>query len=298
MVMRRVWLLLFVCFVLFAADGVDLQTVFEGSTVRLVGFGDFGYRGVDSGRFLVATAIQKRHKEQPFNVGLTVGDNFYPRGVDSVTDPTWKEIWEKDYSPLKIPFFATLGNHDYDGNETAQVEYTQKSPTWKMPGRYYTFKAGPIQFFALDTDEGTAKSYFWRSSKPWSKSQVDWLDQQLKAHANARWKIVYGHHPIYSDGEHGDTSRMLRQLLPILKAHKIDVYLAGHDHDLQYHVKDGIHFAIIGGGGKDTRAITKRRAEFAVARHGFLDLTATDKTMLLRIMSAGGEELFSKTIEK
>ncbi|MBL8294960.1 MAG: metallophosphoesterase [Bryobacterales bacterium] len=281
-----------------AQNGKDLGAVSTGPTVRVVGIGDFGYEGGDSGRQAVARAIQKRNQQYPFQIGLTVGDNFYPSGVSSDSDPIWKKIWETDYGPIRVPFFASLGNHDYDGNEQAQIEYEKKSATWRMPGRYYTFQAGPVRFFALDTDEGTARRWYSLWERKWSAEQAEWLKKALTQYKDARWKVVYGHHPVYSDGEHGDTSRMIKQLLPILREQKVDVYLAGHDHDLQYHVRDGLHFAIVGGGGKDTRSITQRRAEFAAAKHGYLDLSASEKKMTLQLIAGDGKELFSKTIEK
>ena len=61
-----------------------------------------------------------------------------------------------------------------------------------MPGAYYTFTAGPVQFFAIDTQSvalasGSASGSIGRSGR-----------------SQARWKIVYGHHPIDSDGNYED----------------------------------------------------------------------------------------------
>ena len=56
-----------------------------------------------------------------------------------------------------------------------------------------TFSAGPAQFFALDTNEV-------------SEAQLMWLDAELKK-SSAKWKLVYGHHPIYSDEAYAKTTR-------------------------------------------------------------------------------------------
>ncbi|MEZ5402554.1 MAG: metallophosphoesterase [Bryobacteraceae bacterium] len=279
-----------------AAEDRDLGVVHAGNPVRAVAFGDFGYDGHDSGQRKVAEAIERRHRETRFHFGLTLGDNFYPRGVKSVHDPKWKEIWEADYGKLRIPFYATLGNHDYMGNEQAQVEYTARSESWKMPFRYYTFAAGPVRFFALDTDEGTAKHWFFQSA--WSDRQAEWLDEQLAKHAAARWKIVYGHHPIFSDGHHGDEKRLQKKLLPILEKHKVDLYLCGHEHDLQHHESNGIDFVIAGGGGKDTRSVAARRARYAEGRHGFLEIKATEALVEARLTALDGSLLHGVKREK
>ena len=64
---------------------------------------------------------------------------------------------------------------------------------------------------------------------------VDWLERSL-AESPARWKIVMGHHPIWSSaGSKFQQARALRALiLPALCRHA-DLYLAGHEHTLELH---------------------------------------------------------------
>jgi hypothetical protein len=130
-----------------------------------------------------------------------------------------------------------------------------------MPSPYYSFTAGPVQFFALDTNEV-------------SDAQLLWLKEALTA-SRAPWKMVYGHHPIYSGGEHGDNATLIEKLLPVLKG-KADAYLAGHDHDLQ-HLKpeDGLHFFINGAGGAVLRPSPPgERTIFSLSANGFATLEA------------------------
>lgn len=35
--------------------------------------------------------------------------------------------------------------------------------------------------------------------------------------STAKWKIVLGHHPVYSYGEHGNTAELIEGLKPILE---------------------------------------------------------------------------------
>ena len=194
---------------------------------------------------------------RPFHFGLTVGDNFYMSGVKSLKDKHWKCSWDDQYARFSIPFFATLGNHDTRGKAEVQVQRAGAGGFW-MPARYYTYRAGPIQFFALDTDEGTTESKFLRLpiGKPWSQSQLDWLKQKLTEHSTAPWKIVYGHHPIFTSGEHGVDARpkyFREKVLPLLKQMKVDVYISGHDHHMEYLENNGIQYFISGGGGRELR---------------------------------------------
>ena len=143
---------------------------------------------------------------------MTLGDNFYSVGMESPSDPRWRTWFEDLYAPLGITFFPALGNHDWGHPDSpaAEVLYSGKTATWRMPAAYYTFTAGPVQFFAIDTQ-----------SVALAQQQREWLDREI-GRSQARWKIVYGHHPIYSDGNYEDRPDLIETLLPIL-ANRVDV---------------------------------------------------------------------------
>ena len=262
--------------------------------LHVVAFGDFGSGKPDQAE--VAGAMARRHREEPFNLGLTLGDNFYRCGVRSVEDKKWKTRWEDLYTPLGIRFYATLGNHDYghpvaicplhSASPAAQVARTRVSASWRMPARYYTFAAGPARFFAIDT-EG------------WSKAQFQWIQAALAAAAGEpgiEWRIVYGHHPMFSSGLHANERRiglLRRQLLPVLQAARVDLYLAGHDHGLEHLRSDGMDFLIGGGGGAKLRPPLRRRQEsvFTATEHGFVDFHIDPQRMSAQFFNADGRPL-------
>jgi len=68
------------------------------------------------------------------------GDVFHYMGVRSTSDPLWMSNFESIYShpELQIPWYPTLGNHEYRGNTQAVLDYTNVSARWQMPARYYT----------------------------------------------------------------------------------------------------------------------------------------------------------------
>jgi 3',5'-cyclic AMP phosphodiesterase CpdA len=233
--------------------------------VRVLAFGDFG-DGSEAQR-RVAAAMLQYHQQHPFNLAVTLGDNFYPAGMESPADPRWQREWSALYDPLKIPFYATLGNHDWNqpNSPAAEILFTRESASWRMPAAYYTFTAGPVQFFALDTDIV-------------SQAQLLWLTAELER-SQAAWKIVYGHHPIYSEGQHEDNNVKIEQLLPVLRS-RADVYLAGHDHDMQHLKPEGrLHFFIAGSGGKLRTIEPGPRSLFAKSANGFAVLEADARTL-------------------
>jgi hypothetical protein len=250
-----------------------------GPRVRFLAFGDFGTGNAQQKE--VAAAILKYHEKAPFDFAVTLGDNFYSVGMESPSDPRWKTWWDDMYGMMRIKFYATLGNHDWrhPDSPAAEVLYTQKSDTWRMPSPYYTYTAGEVQFFALDTSEV-------------SEAQLIWLSEEL-AKSRARWKVAYGHHPIYSAGDHGDDKTLIARLLPVLRG-KVDVYLAGHDHDLQHlRPEGGLHFFVAGGGGANTRPMkADPRSLFARSAHGFAVIEADSEQLKVRFISPNLEQFY------
>jgi hypothetical protein len=104
-----------------------------GKTMRVLALGDYG-NGSQKQRD-VAAAMKQFHGTTKFDFGITLGDNFYSKGMLSTKDPHWKAWWDEMYDGLGIQFYATLGNHDwgYSDSPAAEVMYTQESPSWRMP---------------------------------------------------------------------------------------------------------------------------------------------------------------------
>jgi hypothetical protein len=193
-------------------------------------------------------------------------------------DPRWKSEWEELYAPLGVPFFATTGNHDWGFAESpaAEILYSQKSRTWRMPALYYSYVAGPVQFFALAT-------------QAMSDAQLKWLDQEL-GRSTARWKVVYGHHPIYSHGDHGDTKGFDTGLLPVLKD-RATIYIAGHEHTPQ-HLKpaSGVQLWVNAAAGQGRRAADPGpRTLYTGDYHGFTVIEAGPDAFRIAFVDMEGE---------
>ena len=255
--------------------------------VRVVAFGDFG-TGSAAQKSLGLT-LATYHKSRPFTLGLTLGDNFYSVGMESPADPRWQTQWEDIYGPLGITFYGALGNHDWGHPDSpaAEILYSSKSTTWRMPSSYYTFTAGPVQFFALDTQ-----------SVAQSEQQLQWLDREL-GRSTAMWKVVYGHHPIYSGGNYEDRPDLIAKLLPLLR-NRADVYICGHDHNLQAIQPDGgVHFYIAGGGGAGLYELRPyERSIFASSSNGFAVIEADATQLSVSLVDGSGKTVHTDTLKK
>ncbi len=156
--------------------------------LRFVSIADTG-TGTRS-QYAVAQAMTNYHRQNPYDLVVMAGDNIYPDGeIEKIA-----AVFERPYANLLkagVKFQGALGNHDIrTSNGDRQLKYFG----FNMKGRYYTFRRNQVQFFALDTN----------SNADW-KNQLTWLENEL-SRSDARWKVVFAHHPIYASGVYGSNS--------------------------------------------------------------------------------------------
>ncbi|MEJ7708374.1 MAG: metallophosphoesterase [Pyrinomonadaceae bacterium] len=255
-------------------------------TVRFVAIGDTGTGGVD--QIAIARRMTIYHDERPYDTVLMLGDNIYEDG-DAAALP---RKFEQPYSELlgrDVRFHAVLGNHDVRKGRTTQLNYK----LFNMGGRaFYSFiKGGDIvEFFALD-------------STAMDEAQVRWLDGAL-ASSNARWKIAYFHHPIYSSGKrHGSDINLRARLEPVFVRHKVAAVLSGHDHVYERtKPQRGIQYFVSGAGGKLRRGNIDRNSPFFLVGNdevnSFMYFEVTGETLNFRAVDAAGNILDSGIIKR
>ena len=127
--------------------------------------------------------------------------------------------------------------------------------------------------------------------------QLAWFKAALAASA-AQWKIVIGHHPIYSGGGHGDTPELIEKILPLLHEHKVQAYFNGHDHDLQHLVAGGLNLFDSGAGSQHTPTFYTQRSKFAKACSGFSAVSLQPDKMNVRMMDNHGDEVYAVSVAR
>ncbi len=293
------------------AAGAAGRAVAAGGDGAFLALGDWGRRG-ERDQAAVAGGMGRTAAEAGSRFVLSVGDNFYPAGVQSADDDHWKESFEDVYAApsLQTPWFASLGNHDYRGRPGAQLAYARSHPRWRMPQRYYTVSGAEVgmprlDLFVLDTtpidaggDEALMRLSRGRVSLPDPHAQVAWLKTAL-ARSRADWKIVVGHHPIRSGGHHGGSPALAAQIEPLLAAHNVQAYVCGHDHVLQ-HIRAGGTNHICSGAGSsagDVAAVegTLFRAPYQT---GFALFALRDEQLALEFRDATGRQIYRAAIPR
>ncbi len=272
--------------------------------------GDWGYENFTAQK-TVAEAMQAyvhEHRLKP-DALLMLGDNWYGDLTGGVDSPRWKTQFEEMYprSSFDCPAYAMLGNHDYQRMPESKVEaelaYAKKNGTrWTMPSRWYSFEfpsAKPlVTVIALDSNmphpQGRkAPGVNFTLTPEEQAEQLRWLKTELEKPRRTPYLIVIAHHPIYSNGPHGDHKVLIADWEPLLREHKAHLYLAGHDHDMQHLEFDGhpTSFVMSGGGGADLYTLKideAQRGPYAAKVYGFSHLQiAPDKLTLLHMDQAG-----------
>ena len=206
--------------------GVELPRAADSLKFAVIGDNGTG----QTPQYEVAQQMLSSRTSFPFTFVLMLGDNLY--GSQKPKD--FVEKFERPYAPLLdagVRFYAALGNHDQPTNRSY--------PPFNMAGeRYYTFAQASVRFVVLDTNL-------------MDRTQLAWAEDAL-ARATEPWKIVYFHHPIYSDGDrHGSNVELRVMLEPLLVRYDVNAVFSGHEHIYERTTpQKGITYFIQGSSGQ------------------------------------------------
>jgi tartrate-resistant acid phosphatase type 5 len=266
-------------------------TVVEPTPVRFIAYGDAG-TGEDI-QYQVNDMIAEKCAVLGCDFAIYLGDNFYESGVNGLDDEQFLTKFEDPTSVLDFPFYPANGNHDVGGDSDAQVDiyvqYTDLSDRWTMPAEYYSVVAENVEFFAMNTN-----------SIGGDQAQQDWLRTSLDA-STAEWKIIYGHHPYKSNGDHGNGGGDLAAVFEDIGCGRVDVSFSGHDHDLQWlEPVCGMELIVSGAGAKQRSIASSDNPTFFERGdgNGFMWVEIVGDKMTGVFYDVDGTELFSRTVTK
>ena len=250
-----------------AANGLDVRLPLKKGSVRWAVIGDNGTG--ERPEQEVANQMQRYWATVKFDFVTMDGDNIY--GGHSPQDFQQKfEIPYKQLLDENVKFYASLGNHD-----DADLEKNYKP--YNMGGnRYYTFRKGDVQFFALD-------------SNYMDPPQLGWLEDKLK-NSDAKWKIAYFHHPLFTNAKfHGPDVDLRNQLMPLFTKYGVNAVWSGHEHVYE-HIKpqSGIYFFLVGNSGE--------LRFHNIRKPNDLDIVGFDTDRTFMLVEISGDDLYFQTI--
>ena len=305
-----------------AACGSGIVSDITDNSAHLLMLGDWGAAGDHSDQNKVAAAMQTYVKAGGVNTEalLMLGDNFYST-LGSVSSSRWITQFENMYpsTVFNCPAYAIPGNHDYISDNgvvrfNVELDYAARGNTrWTMPSQFYRFtfpqKNPVLTIIALDSNipypGGSPQSgVFGSMTDDQRLAQLEWLTTELEKPLATPFLAVMGHHPLYSDGSHGDNSSLIRDWDALLRKHNVHLYLAGHDHDLQHLEFEGhpTSFFCSGGGGADLynlKTSPANRGPYAQKVLGFSHLEATAEQLTMRHIDSTGTivHAFTKNLD-
>ena len=176
---------------------------------------------------------------------------------DVVSDGRIREQWADEYfEPMRalaheIPSYIAIGNHERDSRnfyEYVSYPHPEDDPQHES---YFSFTYGNTFFLIIDTN----KIYF--PVLEYYPPQAAWIVEQVTSPEaqSATWRLAFAHHPAYSEGwspgdcSYDGTPLVRDHLAPLLAEHDFQVFFAGHTHDYERGIWDGMVHIITGGGG-------------------------------------------------
>lgn len=268
--------------------------------IAVLAFGDSGWGSPEQVR--LADLMGRRS----WDLAIHVGDLAYEDGTERDFTLRHFQVYRELLS--RVPLFPAPGNHDVRTAGGRPYDRAFGLLGRDHRRRYYTFRWGPVRFFALDTT-GESPSDLRETSG--GSKQLAWLEATLdsvRREPDVRWIVVYMHHPIFSSGMglsgHGSDIELRRVLQPLFDRHGVDLVLAGHDHHYQrtYPLREetrvrpgcGPVYVVTGGGGARTVArdidVVRWSAESSRSHH-FLRLLASAERLEVEAVGMDGRTL-------
>lgn len=320
--------------------------------INLILMGDTGE--ANEAQYRVSAGAQARCDRAGGCEGfLLLGDNIYDTGAESAMDEQLTTKIDLPYANLRkgpapsagepdnrarLPIFATLGNHDLGGAgiNSAQVQYylayARANDWFYYPSEYWELQIGHVHLVSLHTNPlayGIPDDQFGPQGA---------LVDRVMMGSSATWKLVFGHHPYRSNGQHGnagsyelgfdlgnyelfgiDLSNLFgdgfREWIDQYVCNKADFYISGHDHNRQWlssvpmipNLPEGAgtapchtHFAVSGAGAKTTDLVGRGNVtDYEDDREeGFLFMSFYPDRVEVEFCDGDGNTQWSKTITK
>ncbi|MFI5315263.1 MAG: metallophosphoesterase [Myxococcota bacterium] len=281
----------------------------RGADVRLslLALGDWGRKpanGVTPAKQLrVAEELAAEDRRAPADAVVFVGDNFYPRGLESqelelrlranlvapychfieLTELGARALGgacgEPEVRRRALPLWVVLGNHDHSSDESVELErrrVPEYVANWKLLGV-------PVE--TLELPQGVSL-VFYDSTLLRSPRGAGALPQLGKALRESRgpWRILVAHHPL----DHQPGSRGIERAIAASGA-RAQLLLVGHIHALRAGTLDAplpaLQLISGGGGGEESSQGTLPGELWQLKSTGFVrvDLVGREPADHLRL---------------
>jgi len=286
------------------AAAVAPDTKFSPGGLHLLAFGDYGSKNLSQRAVAKEMARFAKKLNQPLDGVLALGDSFYGKMTPDRFDRDFEKMY--DAAALPCPFYACIGNHDYERaaygrtpeprKYELELEYARTNPDsrWKMPSKWYAMElpnaeSPLLKVIVLDSNiqEGT--------TTPQEKlAQRRFLESELARGSKAPWLWLVWHHPMFTEtSKRKDNTGLIRLLGDYVMKSPVSICLSGHDHNLQHLQLEGFStdFIVSGAGGADRYDVTPSARGFCRKDLGFNHFHISPTHIKAQFINANGERL-------
>ncbi len=219
-------------------------------------------------------------------------------GVQSINDPELQDSFLTPFKPFletEIPFYLTVGNHDYKGDPTVYLEVAKDYPSINHPSNFYTKQFGKLCFFALDTTIFDKLYYFYKRG-----SQIRWLAEEVERMKDqCEFSIAVAHHPLFSSGDRDRANPQLAIFLENYVFGTFDIYITGHNHVLadEGDHKKTLQLISATGALPGGSPLEIDKGKFNIETPGYLRMTIDGNTARYEFISAEDDEILWSNIK-
>lgn len=202
-------------------------------------------------------------------------------------------------------------------NKTLTPDMDADAIGGEMPARYFEKlikidSENYVQLLVIDTNPFVSKykdnpeKYLGINAQN-TQDQIKWLEDKLSdKNPKIKWRLVVGHHPLYSGGKriHEKETLEIKTIFePIFKKYNVDAYFTGHEHDLQIIKTPGHSFTqFLSGAGSELRPTGETKGTmFAASVPGFMAFSLNRNslnTYVIQAESNGYKIIYQTTIKK
>ncbi|MEY4566892.1 MAG: hypothetical protein RLY14_1862, partial [Planctomycetota bacterium] len=181
--------------------------------------------------------VQSRINQVDPAFAVLLGDNVYSSGSHQESDARFDPVVNPEAAAWMASHidYLGLGNHDVGTGSGLPTEQNYSvpipvagvtapaAPTNERDEHNFSWDYGNVHFVTFDTNSLTSTTRL--------DTLLDWVVADLNA-STARWKIVYGHHPLAGvpDKTENPSQNYYQQVVNRLKAAGVDMLMTGHSH--------------------------------------------------------------------
>lgn len=286
----------------------------------------FGDSGVAETFPEVASAAAKTcfvGREHPCDLGLLLGDNVYPSGMEAPADALWQAAFARPMAPFverarsdaRFRVWVVAGNHDWNHrvNEegerriqaaidtTGSAANTAIGHLWQEPALQFSVPGLPPWLNLVGVDTETVVS-------GGGGEVLAALNAATRASPEPAWDVVFGHHVPASTGPHAADpeerdDETWAAALDLVRPAGLDLVLAGHDHHQEFLVSAGLPIVVMGSSSKGRDVVEgpyapcSRWSRAGTAGLGFAIVTFTRERAVLEFFDVHGNVVHREDLQ-